>query len=119
MLTGESSLIRAARKIRDEGPSTVVIKKGEHGVLLFHEDQFFMLPAYPLEEVFDPTGAGDAYRAGIIKGILNNWNWQKAGQVASLAAVYAVEHYGTQEHHYSSKDFIKRYEDNFGRFETG
>ena len=89
---------------------------GEAGSLIQTRQGTFKIPAIKVGKAVDPTGAGDAYRAGIIKGIINNWNWRKAGQVASLAAVYAVEHYGTQEHHYSSKDFIKRYEDNFGHF---
>jgi len=98
---------------------TVITTRGAEGSEILSKDFQLKVPAVKAKKIIDPTGAGDAYRAGIIKGILNNWNWQKAGQVASLAAVYAVEHYGTQEHHYSSKDFIKRYEDNFGRFETG
>ena len=63
-LTGEYSLVVAARKIHDMGPKYVVIKKGEHGALLFNEDNVFYAPALPLEEVFDPTGAGDTFAGG-------------------------------------------------------
>jgi sugar/nucleoside kinase (ribokinase family) len=63
-LTGEYSLVKAARKISDMGPDYVVIKKGEHGALLFYEDEMFFAPALPLEEVFDPTGAGDTFAGG-------------------------------------------------------
>lgn len=64
-LTGETSLIRAGRRIRAMGPSAVAIKKGEHGCLLFGEGQFFSCPAYPLEDIHDPTGAGDCFAGGL------------------------------------------------------
>jgi sugar/nucleoside kinase (ribokinase family) len=65
-LADDPSLIRSARKIRDWGPDTLVIKKGEHGALLFTDDDVFSAPAWPLEEVFDPTGAGDTFAGGFI-----------------------------------------------------
>jgi len=64
-LTGETSLIKAGRRIREAGPSVVAIKKGEHGCLLFGEGQFFSCPAYPLEDIHDPTGAGDCFAGGL------------------------------------------------------
>jgi len=64
-LTGETSLIRAGRKIREMGPSHVAIKKGEHGCLLFSTEGFFSCPAYPLEDIHDPTGAGDSFAGGL------------------------------------------------------
>ena len=64
-LTGQTSLIRAGRRIRELGPSCVAIKKGEHGCLLFGENQFFSCPAYPLEDIHDPTGAGDCFAGGL------------------------------------------------------
>lgn len=66
MLTGESNLIKAARGVIDLGPRTVVVKKGEHGAFIISEDDYFALPAYPLESVFDPTGAGDSFAGGMI-----------------------------------------------------
>ena len=65
-LSGEWNLVKAARAIRALGPRTVVVKKGEHGVLMFHEDGSFAAPAYPLETVFDPTGAGDTFAGGFL-----------------------------------------------------
>jgi sugar/nucleoside kinase (ribokinase family) len=65
-LSGDHNLTRAARWIRDHGPAIVVIKKGEHGALLFTDDHVFFAPGYPLEEVFDPTGAGDAFAGGFM-----------------------------------------------------
>ena len=64
-LTKETSLIKAGRKIRQAGPKYVAIKKGEHGALLFGEDQFFSCGAYPLEDIHDPTGAGDTFAGGV------------------------------------------------------
>ena len=65
-LADDPSLIRSARKIREMGPKTLIIKKGEHGALLFVENQIFSAPAWPLEEVFDPTGAGDTFAGGFV-----------------------------------------------------
>ena len=64
-LTKETSLIKAGRKIRKSGPKYVAIKKGEHGALLFGEDEFFSCGAYPLEDIHDPTGAGDTFAGGL------------------------------------------------------
>ena len=66
LLSGESNLKRAAAKILDFGPNTLVIKRGEYGAMLFRRDQFFVVPGYLLEEVFDPTGAGDCFAGGFI-----------------------------------------------------
>ena len=65
-LTGEHNLVLAARAIRDMGPRSLVIKRGEHGALLFHEDEMFAAPALPLEKVVDPTGAGDSFAGGFM-----------------------------------------------------
>ena len=66
LLSGESNLRRAAMKILDMGPNTLVIKRGEYGAMLFRRDQFFVVPGYLLEEIFDPTGAGDCFAGGFI-----------------------------------------------------
>jgi sugar/nucleoside kinase (ribokinase family) len=65
-LSGEWNVVKAARAIRALGPRTLVIKKGEHGVLMFSEEGSFAAPAYPLEDVFDPTGAGDTFAGGFL-----------------------------------------------------
>ena len=66
LLSGETNLKRAARKILGMGPSTLVIKRGEYGAMLFREDQYFIVPGYLLDEVFDPTGAGDCFAGGFV-----------------------------------------------------
>ncbi len=65
-LSGESNLVKAARAVREMGPRTLVVKKGEHGAMMFTEDGTFAAPAFPLEEVFDPTGAGDTFAGGFL-----------------------------------------------------
>ncbi|HWV57178.1 MAG TPA: PfkB family carbohydrate kinase [Longimicrobiales bacterium] len=69
--TGDHNLVRAARWVQERGPSIVVVKKGEHGAMLFHEDSLFFAPGYPLEDVFDPTGAGDSFAGGFLGYIAN------------------------------------------------
>lgn len=100
-LTGESNLIRAAQKIKGLGPELVVVKKGEHGVLLFYGAQFFALPAYPLESVFDPTGAGDSFAGGLMgwlasTGRLDFQNMKRAVAWGSVIASVAVEDFGLE-----------------------
>ena len=100
-LSGEYSLVKAARIINDMGPKYVVIKKGEHGAFLFYQDQVFFAPALPLEEVFDPTGAGDTF-AGGFTGYLastNDYsfeNMKKAVVHGSNLASFCVEKFGTE-----------------------
>jgi sugar/nucleoside kinase (ribokinase family) len=98
-LSGQFSLVKAAREIMKMGPKYVIIKKGEHGALLFHEDQVFVAPALPLEEVFDPTGAGDAFAGGFIGHIAHTRdisfeNMKTAVIVGSAMASFCVEKFG-------------------------
>lgn len=100
-LSGEYSLVKAAKKIREMGPSFLIIKKGEHGALLFHEKEIFFAPALPLEEVFDPTGAGDAFAGGFIGYLaktedLSFENMKKAMIYGSALASFTVEKFGTE-----------------------
>lgn len=100
-LSNEYSLVKAARKILSMGPKFLIIKKGEHGALLFHEDKVFFAPAMPLEEVFDPTGAGDTFAGGFI-GFLAKTddisfdNMKRAIIFGSAMASFAVEKFGTE-----------------------
>jgi sugar/nucleoside kinase (ribokinase family) len=99
-LSGEYSLVKAARAIMNMGPSYLVIKKGEHGALLFHDGKVFFAPALPLEDVFDPTGAGDTFAGGFI-GYLTQTkdisfdNMKNAIIVGSAMASFCVEKFGT------------------------
>lgn len=98
-LSGEFSLVKAARKILTMGPKYLIIKKGEHGALLFHGDQVFVAPALPLEEVFDPTGAGDTFAGGFIGHLAHTKdisfeNMKTAIIVGSAMASFCVEKFG-------------------------
>ena len=99
-LTGEYSLVVAARKIHELGPKYVVIKKGEHGALLFNDDNVFYAPALPLEEVFDPTGAGDTFAGGFVGYLAKSndfsfENMKNAVIYGSTLASFCVEKFGT------------------------
>ncbi len=100
-LSHEYSLVKAAKKIMQMGPKYLIIKKGEHGALLFHGDQVFFAPALPLEDVFDPTGAGDTFAGGFIGHIartkdISFENMKTAIIIGSAMASFCVEKFGTQ-----------------------
>ncbi|QCX53875.1 PfkB family carbohydrate kinase [Elizabethkingia sp. JS20170427COW] len=101
-LSGEYSLIKAAKKIHEMGPKFVIIKKGEHGALLFHEGKVFAIPALLLEEVYDPTGAGDTFAGGFVshlakKGKFDFETMKYALIVGSALASFTVEKFGTEQ----------------------
>jgi len=100
-LSKDYSLVRAARIIQNMGPEYVIIKKGEHGALLFHQKNIFFAPALPLEEVFDPTGAGDTFAGGFIGYLAKNKNvsfnsMKNAIIFGSNLASFTVEKFGTE-----------------------
>jgi len=100
-LSGEYSLVKAAQKILAMGPQTLVIKKGEHGALLFNKNEVFFAPALPLEEVFDPTGAGDSFAGGFIGYLaktkdISFESMKRAVIFGSAMASFTVEKFGTE-----------------------
>lgn len=100
-LTGEYSLVRAAQKILGMGPKYLIIKKGEHGALLFNKEQVFFAPALPLEDVFDPTGAGDTFAGGFIGYLAQSrdisFDNMKRGIIfGSALASFCVEKFGME-----------------------
>ncbi|MBL7701401.1 MAG: sugar kinase [Ferruginibacter sp.] len=100
-LSGELSLVKAAKSIMEMGPKFLIIKKGEHGALLFHESHVFFAPALPLEEVFDPTGAGDTFAGGFIGHLaktkdISFENMKTAIIVGSAMASFCVEKFGPE-----------------------
>ncbi len=101
-LSGEYSLVKAAQKILEMGPKVLVIKKGEHGALLFNKEEVFFAPALPLEEVFDPTGAGDSFAGGFIGYLaktkdISFENMKRAIIFGSAMASFTVERFGTEK----------------------
>jgi len=100
-LSGEYSLVKAAQKILAMGPKVLVIKKGEHGALLFNKKEVFFAPALPLEDVFDPTGAGDSFAGGFIGYLaktkdISFENMKRAIIFGSAMASFTVEKFGTE-----------------------
>src|SRR5690606_2809613 len=117
-LSGEYSLMKAAEKILKMGPAYLIIKKGEHGALLFGEGKVFSAPALPLAEVFDPTGAGDTFAGGFIGylariGTINFNNMKNALIVASAMASFCVERFGTERIQRLTQDDIRQRIDRF------
>ncbi len=112
-LTGQFSLVKAAKSILQMGPKYLIIKKGEHGALLFHKDDVFFAPALPLEEVFDPTGAGDTFAGGFIghlakTGDISFENMKRAIIVGSAMASFCVEKFGPNRLKEITKEEITR-----------
>jgi len=112
-LSHEFSLVKAAKKILTMGPKYLIIKKGEHGALLFHGDQVFFAPALPLEDVFDPTGAGDTFAGGFIGYLaktrdISFANMKTAIIVGSALASFCVEKFGTERLKEIGKEDIDR-----------
>jgi sugar/nucleoside kinase (ribokinase family) len=113
-LSGQYSIVKAARTILSMGPKFLIVKKGEHGALLFYDDKVFFAPALPLEEVFDPTGAGDTFAGGFIGHLaktrdISFENMKTAIIVGSAMASFCVEKFGpTRLKEISKEDIDKR-----------
>jgi sugar/nucleoside kinase (ribokinase family) len=102
LLSGDPNLVKSARIIRQMGPKTLIIKKGEHGALLFTENGIFAAPAFPLENIFDPTGAGDTFAGGFIGHLsrcetINDIELRRAVLYGSTMASFCVEKFGTEK----------------------
>ncbi len=113
MLSGESNVVRAARKILNMGPKTLLVKRGEYGVLSFSPNSVFAVPAYPLEEVFDPTGAGDSFAGGMMgylaaSGDLSEANVRKGIVYGSVVASFVVEDFSLNRFRTLTRDDIER-----------
>ncbi len=120
MLTEEPNLVRAARKVMEMGPRAVVAKQGEYGAALFTGDRFFSLPAYPLETVRDPTGAGDSFAGGFMGYLASGGEdvlgdddeLRRAMTYGSVMASFNVEDFGTERVARLTQDEIhRRYEE--------
>ena len=92
----------------------VITTKGEHGSVIQTRDTVVEIPIAPPGAVVDPTGAGDAYCAGVVYGLQHGFDLGRAGRIGALAATYVIESYGTQAHQYSREEFAARYTASFG-----
>jgi len=95
---------------------TIVTTLGENGSVVSTSEFECHIPAARVSKVIDPTGAGDAFRAGLIKGLVMGKNIEASTKMGAVTATYAIEKYGTQEHHYTYEEFVERYRSNFGEF---
>ncbi|MCS7221058.1 MAG: carbohydrate kinase family protein [Anaerolineae bacterium] len=93
---------------------TTIITRGERGSTIIEKGRWVEIPSAPPRQIVDPTGVGDAYRAGVIVGMLAGFPWEVAGRIGSLAATYVLEQHGTQNHRYTLPEFIERYRQVFG-----
>lgn len=97
-----------------EMTKTVITTLGEKGSLISTADGDTQIPAAKISEILDPTGAGDAYRAGLLKGLVTGMDMETSAKMGAVAAAYAIEKYGTQEHYFTYDEFVERYRSNFG-----
>jgi sugar/nucleoside kinase (ribokinase family) len=127
MLSGETNLRKAAAKILSMGPNTLVIKRGEYGAMLFREDTLFMLPSYLLEEVHDPTGAGDCFAGGFVgclaergfdlrNGNINLHDLHRAVVYGSVLGSFCCEEFGVERFQTLTRQEIDQRFDEFRRF---
>ncbi|WP_234570867.1 PfkB family carbohydrate kinase [Rhodohalobacter sp. 614A] len=114
-LADEPNLIKAAEMVREMGPDFLIIKKGEHGALLFTEDEIFSAPAYPVIDIFDPTGAGDSFMGGLLGWLsytndLSSQNFRRAVIFGSVMASFCVEEFGPERiKNLTEKEIYDRY----------
>jgi sugar/nucleoside kinase (ribokinase family) len=113
LLSGDSNIARAARRILELGPRSVLVKRGEYGAILFSPESVFAVPAYPLEEVYDPTGAGDAFAGGVVgylaaTGERSDAGLRRAIVYGTVVASYVVEDFGPERLRTLTRDDIDR-----------
>ncbi|MCC7360422.1 MAG: carbohydrate kinase family protein [Anaerolineales bacterium] len=91
----------------------VAVTRGENGATIYAGGARYDIPAVPPERILDPTGAGDAFRGGLLRGMTAGWDWGLAGRMGALAATYCLEQLGPQNHHYTRAEFVRRYREHF------
>ena len=91
----------------------LIVTRGENGADIYTPTSTFHIPIFDTDQIKDPTGVGDAFRSGLLKGIACEWSWDLSGKVGSLAAAYVLEHIGPQDHQFSTTEFVKRFREQF------
>lgn len=111
MMSGKLGVDEAA--LRGMVPITVQTK-GEHGSVIYADGRELAIPSAKTRGVVNPTGAGDSFRSGLVAGLAKGLPWEVCGRIGAVSAVYAVEHVGPQQHHFTKDQFLERYAENFG-----
>lgn len=113
----EMSLITDKTGLTETDPALadkiVAVTRGENGATIYAEGQRYDIPPVPVQTLADPTGAGDAFRGGLLRGLISGWGWEVAGRVGALAATYCIEQVGPQNHRYTRAEFVTRYRAHF------
>jgi len=110
LITDKTGLTETAPELAEK---IVAVTRGENGSTLYVDGKRYDIPVIPVQELIDPTGAGDAFRGGLLRGMVAGWDWALAGRVAALAATYCIEKVGPQNHHYTCEEFVRRYREYF------
>jgi len=110
LITDKTGIIETDQRLGDK---IVAVTRGENGATIYAAGQFHAIPPVPPRQINDPTGAGDAFRGGLLRGMAAGWSWDVAGRMGALAATYCLETLGPINHHYSRAEFVARYREHF------
>lgn len=114
----ESQLMQERTKLTEgeiaDRVEALIVTRGGEGSHIYNQGKKISIPVAKVEAINDPTGCGDAYRAGLIYGIMNDMDWETTGRIASLMGAIKIQYHGTQNHHFSQEEFASHYEEEFG-----
>jgi adenosine kinase len=107
---------RTGRELEDlaDEVDALIVTLGAKGSRIYHDNERIDIPPAKVKSVNDPTGCGDAYRAGLLYGLEKGLDWETTGRIAALMGAIKIEHHGTQNHHFTRDEFNARYQENFG-----
>jgi adenosine kinase len=110
MITAKTGIVETDPRLADK---VVAVTRGEAGATIFAGGRCYAIPAVPPRQIKDPTGAGDAFRGGLLRGMAAGWGWDIAGRMGALAATYCLEAVGPINHYYTRAEFVERYREHF------
>jgi adenosine kinase len=110
LIADKTGLAEGDARLEDK---IVAVTRGENGATIYADGQRHDIPPVPVQTMADPTGAGDAFRGGLLRGLASGWDWDVAGRVGALAATYCIEQVGPQNHTYTRAEFVRRYREHF------
>lgn len=110
LITDKTGITETDQRLENK---IVAVTRGDKGATIYHHQQVYTIPVVPPRRIVDPTGAGDAFRSGLLRGMVAGWNWDVAGRMGTLAATYCLEHTGPQAHHFTRPEYVQRYREHF------